>query len=84
MEANSSRAVGRILGIGKNMCLYRNRKYTKNIEPKETPNSRVNVIEMESCTVSSREKSECPNLSTVAPQGAELPCDWYERRKNYQ
>ncbi len=38
---------GRILGIGKNMCLYWIRKYAKNIEPKETLNARVNVIEMD-------------------------------------
>ena len=47
LERNSGRAVGRILGIGKNMCLYWIRKYSKNIEPKETPNTRVNVIEMD-------------------------------------
>ena len=29
------------------MCLYWIRKYAKNIEPKETPNTRVNVIEMD-------------------------------------
>ena len=47
MEGNSGRAVGRILGIGKNMCLYWIRKYAKELEPKETPNERVNVIEMD-------------------------------------
>ena len=47
LEGNSSRAVGRILGIGKNMCLYWMRKYAKEIEAKETPNARVNVIEMD-------------------------------------
>ena len=47
LEGNSGRAVGRILGIGKNMCLYWIRKYAKNIESKETPNARVNVIEMD-------------------------------------
>ena len=47
MEGNSSRAVSRILGIGKNMCLYWIRKYAKELEPKETPNERVNVIEMD-------------------------------------
>ena len=47
MEGNSGRVVGRILGIGKNMCLYWVRKYAKKIEPKETPNARVNVIEMD-------------------------------------
>ena len=46
LEGNSGRAVGRILGIGKNMCLYWIRKYAKNIESKETPNARLNVIEM--------------------------------------
>ena len=29
------------------MCLYWIRKYAKNIESKETPNARVNVIEMD-------------------------------------
>ena len=47
MKGNSGRAVGRILGIWKNMCLYWIRKYAKNIEPKETPNTRVNIIEMD-------------------------------------
>ena len=47
LEGNSGRAVGRILGIGKNMCLYWIRKYAKNIEPKVVPNARVNVIEMD-------------------------------------
>ena len=39
LKENSGRAVGRILGIGKNMCLYWIRKYAKNIESKETPNT---------------------------------------------
>ncbi len=47
LEGNSGRAVGRILGIGKNMCLYWIRKYAKNIELKETLNARVKVIEMD-------------------------------------
>ena len=47
LEGNSGRAVGRVLGIGKNMCLYWIQKYAKNIESKETPNMRVNVIEMD-------------------------------------
>ena len=46
LEGNSGRAVGRILGIWKNMRLYWLRKYAKEIEPKETPNTRINVIEM--------------------------------------
>ena len=46
-EANSSRAVGRILGIEKNMCLYWIRKHAKESEPKEVPNARVNVIKMD-------------------------------------
>ena len=47
MEENSGRTVGRILGIGKNIWLYWIRKYAKEIEPKETPNAHVNVIEMD-------------------------------------
>ena len=47
LEGNSGRAVGRILGVRKNMCLYWIRKYAKNIESKETPNTRVNIIEMD-------------------------------------
>ena len=47
LEGNSGRAVGRILGIGKNMCLYWIRKYAKNTEPKVLPNALVNVIEMD-------------------------------------
>lgn len=37
MEGNSSQAIGRILGIGKNTCLRWIRKYAKEIDPKETP-----------------------------------------------
>ena len=47
MEGNSGRAVGRILGISKNTCLYWIKNYAKGIEPKNTPNGRVNVIEMD-------------------------------------
>ena len=54
LEGNSGRAVGRIMGFGKNMCLYWIRKYAKNIEPKETPNTRVNASKWMSCTASSR------------------------------
>ena len=34
MEGNSGRAVGRILGIRKNMCLYWIKKYANEIEEK--------------------------------------------------
>ena len=47
MEGNSGRAVGRILGIEKNTCLYWIRKHAKTIEQKESPNARVNIIEMD-------------------------------------
>ena len=47
MEGNSGRAVGRILGISKNTCLYRIRKYAKKIEEKNSSNERVKVIEMD-------------------------------------
>ena len=47
LEGNSSRTVGRILGIGKNMCLYWIRKYAREIEPQKRPNARVNIIEMD-------------------------------------
>lgn len=47
MEGNSGRAVGRIVGISKNTCLYWIRNYAKEIEPKNTANGRVNVIEMD-------------------------------------
>lgn len=45
MEGNSGRAVGRILKISKNTCLYWIRKYAKKIETKKAANERVNVIE---------------------------------------
>ena len=45
MEGNSGRAVGRILGISKNTCLYWIRKYAKKIEDKKVSNERVKVIE---------------------------------------
>ena len=47
MEGNSGRAVGRILGISKNMCLRWVRKYAKTIEAKYIPNKRVKVIEVD-------------------------------------
>ena len=47
MEGNSGRAVGRILGISKNTCLYWIRKYAKKIEEKNASNERVKVIEMD-------------------------------------
>ena len=47
MEGNSGRAVGRILGISKNTYLYWIKNHAKEIEPKNTPMGRVNVIEMD-------------------------------------
>ena len=47
MEGNSGRAVGRILGISKNTCLYWIKKYAKRIEEKTHSNERVKVIEMD-------------------------------------
>ena len=41
MEGNSGRAVGRILGISKNICLYWVKKYAKEIKPKNKANERV-------------------------------------------
>ena len=47
MERNSGRAVGRILEISKNICLYWIKKYAKKIQPKNRENERVEVIEMD-------------------------------------
>ena len=47
MEGNSGRAVGRIMGISKNTCLYWVRKYAKKIEEKNASNERVKVIDMD-------------------------------------
>ena len=47
MEGNSGRAVGRILGISKNICLYWIKKYAKKIQQKNRENERVEVIEMD-------------------------------------
>ena len=47
MEGNSGRAVGRILGISKNICLYWIKKYVKKIQLKNRANERVKVIEMD-------------------------------------
>ena len=47
MEGNSGRAVGRILGISKNICLYWIKKYAKTLTDKSYPNERVEVIEMD-------------------------------------
>ena len=46
-EGNSGRAVGRILGISKNICLYWIKKYAKKIQTKNRANERVEVIEMD-------------------------------------
>ena len=59
MEGNSGRAVGRILGISKNTCLYWIRKYAKKIEDKKVSNERVKVIEMDELyTYTERKKTE--------------------------
>ena len=47
MEGNSGRAVGRILGISINTCIYQIKKYAKTIKEKRYPNERVEVIEMD-------------------------------------
>ena len=47
MEGNSSRAVGRILGIGKNMCLCWIHQRAKQIKEKEVSNERLEVIEVD-------------------------------------
>ena len=47
MEGNSGRAVGRILGIGKNVCLDWIKKHAKSIKPKNKANERIEVIEMD-------------------------------------
>ena len=47
MEGNSGRAVGRILGISINTCIYWIKKYAKTIKEKIYPNERVEVIEMD-------------------------------------
>ena len=58
MEGNSGRAVGRILGISKNICLYWIKKYAKTITNKSYPNERVKVIEMDDFICLQREKIE--------------------------
>ncbi len=47
MKGNSGRAVGRILEIGKNMCLYWIKKYANEIEEKNAAKEREKVIEMD-------------------------------------
>ena len=47
MEGNSGRAVGRILGIGKDTCLYWIKKYAQKISSKNVVNEQVKVIEMD-------------------------------------
>ena len=62
LEGNSGRAVGRILGIWKNMCLYWIRKYAKTIKEKEVANERVEVIEMDELySFVERKKQNLPN-----------------------
>ena len=65
MEGNSGRAVGRILGIGKNTCLYWIKKYAKTVEDKTHPNERVNVIEMDELYsfIERKKQNLCNNIS---------------------
>lgn len=58
MEGNSGRAVGRILGISKNTCLYQIRKYAKKIEEESSSNERVKVIEMDELYTYSERKTK--------------------------
>ena len=46
LEGTSGSAVGRILGMSKNICLYWLKKYSKKIKPKNKANERVEEIEM--------------------------------------
>ena len=47
LAGKQRRAVGRILGIEKNTCLYWIRKYAKTLVKKEVPNEIVEVIEVD-------------------------------------
>ena len=47
MEGNSGSAVGRILRISKNICLYWIKKYAKKIQPKNRANERIEVMEID-------------------------------------
>ena len=48
MEGNSGRAVGRILGISINKCIYYwIKKYAKTIKEKRYTNERLEVIEID-------------------------------------
>lgn len=44
MKENGGRALGRIFGISKNVCLYWNHKYVKEIKPKNKAKERAKVI----------------------------------------
>ena len=72
MEGNSGRAVGRILGIGKNMCLYWIRKYAKNIEPKKLQIRGLTSSKWTSCTASSREKNRFYTITLVSRDTREI------------
>ena len=62
MEGNSERAVGRILEISKNICLYWIRKYAKKIEKKDSSNERVKVMEIDELyTYTGRKKQNLRN-----------------------
>ncbi len=65
IEGNSGRAVGRILGIGKNMCLYWIKKYAKEIELENAANEREKVIEMNELYsyVERKKQNICDNIS---------------------
>ena len=65
MEGNSGRAVGRIMGISKNTCLYWIKRYAKTIEEKTYPNERVKVIEMDALYsfIERKKQNLCNNIS---------------------
>ena len=65
MEGNSGRAVGRIMGISKNTCLYWIKRYAKTIEEKTYPNERVKVIEMDEVYsfIEKKKQNLCNNIS---------------------
>ena len=65
MEGNSGRAVGRIMGISKNTCLYWIKRYAKTIEEKTYPNERVKVIEMDELYsfIERKKQNLCNNIS---------------------
>ncbi len=72
MEGNSGIAVGRILGISKNICLYWIKKYAKTLTNKSYPNERVSVVEIDELYSSLERKNRVYVISLASKAKSRL------------